>query len=291
MALYFGDYGFVEIERGSVSPSATSLDPADVNTAKKRFSVDFVSGSILTGDQIVIATKDKSTLGLVSGHNYPDGRWYVHVDDAGGLRLYETFKSSLSGLSADALGLVTPSSAKDITIQSQGTRFRPLGSIRSYELTTSRENVDTSVLGDQFRNKFEKGLISGQGSLDCLWEHRLTNDSDSMAKTSGIEFPIYLSQLCVRLEQGADFKGRFFLFKDSSQVSTSVWYEADCSITNVGVTVPASGIIETKIEFITSGVVSLNTGEPPAYLLQENSDKILQEGLDPDGILLEDPTS
>ena len=291
MALYFGDYGFVEIERASASAFSTSLDPADVNTTKKRFSVDFVSSSIMTGDQVFIATKDKSTLELVSGHSHPDGRWYVHIDDAGGLRLFDSFKASLAGLAADALALVTPSSAKAITMQSQGTRFRPLGKIRSYELTTSRENVDTSVLGDQFRSKFEKGLISGQGSLDCLWEHHLTKNSDEMAKNAGTEFPIYLSQLCVRLEQGADFKGRFFIFNDPNHMSTSVWYEADCSITNVGVTVPASGIIETKIEFITSGVVSLNTGEPPAYLLQEDSDKILQEGLEPDGILLEDPTS
>ena len=36
----------------------TVLDPSDVNTATKRFSVDHSTGSLLTGDQVEIETVD-----------------------------------------------------------------------------------------------------------------------------------------------------------------------------------------------------------------------------------------
>ena len=59
-------------------------------------------------------------------------------------------------------------------------------------------------------------------------------------------------------------------------------------MTNVVVTVPATGVIETSIQFVTNGEILLRTGVPPAYLLQEDGNFILQED-DVSGILLEDP--
>ena len=287
MAIYFGSTGFVEIKRDNGRAFSSSLDPADVNTTKKRFSVDFVSGAILTGDQIMISTKDDSNLELVSGHNHPDGRWYVHIDDAGGMKLYNSFAPSLAGDSSTALTLVTPSAVKDITIQSQGTRYRTLGKVREFEITTTRDTIDINSLGEDFRQRYERGMISGQGNMQCIWQHRVfQGDTLNILEP---EFPVYLAQLAVRLDQGADFFGRFFIYHDPAQTKTSVWYEAECSVTNVAISVPAAGIVEASIDFVTTGDIALHTGQPPAYLLQENTDKILQEdGL---GILLEDPTS
>ena len=287
MAIYFGSTGFVEIKRDNGRAFSSSLDPADVNTTKKRFSVDFASGAILTGDQIMISTKDDSNLELVSGHSHPDGRWYVHIDDAGGMKLYNSFAPSLAGDSSTALTLVTPSAAKDITIQSQGTRYRTLGKVREFEITTTRDTIDINSLGEDFRQRYERGMISGQGNMQCIWQHRaFQGDTLNIAEP---EFPVYLAQLAVRLDQGADFFGRFFIYHDPAQTKTSVWYEAECSVTNVAINVPAAGVVEATIDFVTTGDIALHTGQPPAYLLQENTDKILQEdGL---GILLEDPTS
>ena len=46
MAIYFGSTGFIELKRDALnSDLETSLDPADVNITKKRFSVDKASGS------------------------------------------------------------------------------------------------------------------------------------------------------------------------------------------------------------------------------------------------------
>ena len=110
------------------------------------------------------------------------------------------------------------------------------------------------------------------------------NDTPDFASP---EFPVYLSQLLVRMQQGADFEGRFYVYHDPSQSTNSVWYQSMCVATNVAINVPVSGVIEARIEFVTNGEIQLHNGVPPSFLLLESSDKILQE--DGDGILLEDP--
>ena len=286
MSIYFGSTGFIELKRDALNSAlGTSLNPADVNTTKKRFSVDNVSGSLITGDQVEIETVDGSNLELLSGHSFPDLRKYIHIDDMGGIKLYNTFASALAGEVTDALTLTAPSSTKDILIRTRNTRFRPLAKITEFEITTTRDTVDVTNLGEEFRRQYENGLISGQGTIQTIWQHRnFQNDTPGFASP---EFPVYLSQLLVRMQQGADFEGRFYVYHDPSQATNSVWYQSMCVVTNVAINVPASGLVEARIEFITNGEIRLHNGVPPSFLLLENSDKILQE--DGDGILLEDP--
>ena len=286
MSIYFGSTGFIELKRDALnSQIGTFLDPADVNTAKKRFSVDNVSGSLITGDQVEIETVDGSDLQLLSNHDFPDLRKYIHIDDMGGIRLYNTFASALAGEVADALTLTAPSSTKNILIRTRNTRFRPLAKITEFEITTTRDTVDVTNLGEEFRRQYENGLISGQGTIQTIWQHRnFQNDTSDFASP---EFPVYLSQLLVRMQQGADFEGRFYVYHDPSQTTNSVWYQSMCVVTNVAINVPASGLVEARIEFITNGDIRLHNGVPPSFLLLESSDKILQE--DGEGILLEDP--
>ena len=282
--IYLGQYGDIELQRDSLNSFlGTQLDPSDVNTNLKRFSVKGASGALITGDYIDIATVDKSNLELVTGHSYPDGSWYVHVDALGGLRLYSTFEASISGGVTAAVALSTPSSIKEITIKTRNSRFRHLANITSFEITTARDSVDLTSLGDQFKRQYEAGLISGQGTIECLWEHNQNKANEECAVDG--EFPFYLAQLVVRLTQGADFKSRFYIYKDNSNTSNSVWYQADCVVTNVVISVPATEQITSRIEFITNGEIKLNTGSTPSYLLQEDTYKILQEDGSP--ILLE----
>ena len=267
------------------SPIQTKLDPSDINVGSKRFSIDKSSGSLITGDRIEIATVNKSTLELVSGHNHDDGCWYIYVDKMGGIRLFSTFAAAITGRQSDALTLVNPSATQEITIQTVNSRFRHLARVQDFEITTSRDQVDFTPLGSQFRKQYEAGLISGQGRLGCLWEH-----SPDLAENTAVqdpEFPFYLAQLILRLQQGADFDGRFYIYKDPNTVLHTVWYEAKCVVTNVAVSVSASQEIKTRIEFITTDVITLNTGATPGYLLQEDENKILQENQSP--ILLDQP--
>ncbi len=286
MSIYFGSTGFIELKRDALNSAIeTSLNPDDVNINKKRFSVNKVSGSLITGDQIEIETNDGSNLELLSGHSFPDLRKYIHIDDMGGIRLYETFASALAGEVTDALTLTAPSSTKNISIHTRNTRFRPLAKITEFEITTERDTVDITNLGEEFRKQYENGLISGQGTIQTIWQHRnFQNDTPGFASP---EFPVYLSQLLVRMQQGADFEGRFYIYHDPSQSTNSVWYQSMCVVTNVAINVPASGLVEARIEFITNGEIRLHNGVPPSFLLLESSDRILQE--DGDGILLEDP--
>ena len=88
------------------------------------------------------------------------------------------------------------------------------------------------------------------------------------------------------MQQGADFEGRFYIYHDPTQSTNSVWYQSMCVVTNVAVNVPATGLVEARIEFVTNSEIRLHNGTLPSFLLQENSDRILQE--DGEGILLEE---
>ena len=285
MSIYFGSTGFIELKRDALnSEISTSLNPADVNTAKKRFSVENVNGSLITGDQVEIETVDGSNLELLANHSFPDLRKYIHIDDMGGIKLYNTFSSALAGVVTDALTLTAPSSTKNILIHTRNSRFRPLAKITEFEITTTRDTVDITNLGSEFRKQYENGLISGQGTIQTIWQHRNFQNDTSFPSP---DFPVYLSQLLVRMQQGADFEGRFYVYHDPSQSTNSVWYQSMCVVTNVAVNVPAGGLVEARIEFVTNSEIRLHNGVPPSFLLLESSDKILQE--DGDGILLEDP--
>ena len=286
MGVYFGQAGEIALKRDALqSALQTKLDPFDVNTSTRRFSVDHSSGSLLTGDEVEIETVDGSTLELVNGHNYPDIKKFTHVDPVRGIRLFNTFALAIEGLQTNALTLVTPSAAKDILIRTKNEKFRHVANVKDFEMTTSREQVDLTNLGDEFRNQYEAGLISGQGSMTCIWEHRYYDSDRYNEYGSESEFPFYLAQLIVRTQQGSDFDGLFYIYKNSNRAKDNVFYEANCIITNVAVTVSAAEVVETRIEFITNGVIRLKTGETAGYLLQENADKILQENESP--ILLE----
>ncbi len=214
MGVYLGTQGRVEIKRDpGESLLTTVLDAADVNTDRKRFSVDASLGSLITGDKVVIATLDKTTLELVSGHSEPDWTGYIHVDAVGGIRLYTTFTNALNGGSSNALTLVSPTSSKKISIKSQDEKFDTLGQVTAYELTTSRDQVNTDVLGTEFHNFYEAGLISGQGRLSCFWEHRRTGvASDSPTDN---EFSSYLGRLLLRDQAGLWVCGAFLPFHGS----------------------------------------------------------------------------
>ena len=286
MGVYFGQSGEIALKRDTLqSPLQTTLDPSDVNTQTKRFNVDHSSGSLITGDEVEISTADGSTLELVDGHNYPDGKWFVNIDPVGGIRLFESFPLAIEGVTANAKTLVTPSSTKNVILQTRNELFRHVANVKDFEMTTSREQVDLTSVGDEFKSQYEAGLISGQGSMNCIWEHSYgsTNRANQYGEDS--EFPFYLAQLILRTQQGADFSGIFYVYKDGTNAKNNVYYEAECCVTNVAVSVAAAEVIETRIDFVTNGVIALKTGDTPGYILQEDDDKILQENESP--ILLE----
>ena len=277
MPVYLGTGGFIELERTSMESSLNvTLTVSDVNTSRKRFSVDHKLGQIITGDKLDISRTDGTgNLELVNGHSARDGTFFVHIDAIGGMRLYNSFSLAVTGLKSDALTLVTPSEQQSLSIKVRNTSFKPLARVEEYEFTTQRDQVEINQLGDTFKRQYDSGLISGQGSMTCFWEHRyVSTDHDFSANQ---EFSSYLARLILRVQQGADFFGRFFLYRESASSANNAWYECQAQITNCSVTVPNVGIIKTNIDFVTSGEFNLKIGSTPSFLLQEDTDFILKE--------------
>lgn len=282
MSVYLGNEGEVELQRVETGRGLRSeLAPSDVNVARKRFSVNFALGALITGDLITIATDDGSTLELVSGHSYPDWTGYVHVDEVGGIRLYSTFALALAGGSTNSLALVAPSATKQITITTRTDLFKCVAQVKSFDMTTSRELVQTTSLSQEFQSQYEAGLISGQGRMSCFWEHQ-TGTSETL------EFSVYLARLVLRLQQGARFRGKFYIYKNE-QNDSSVWYECDCIVSSVQVSVEPGEAIVTEVDFVTTGLITLREDSSLSYILQEDANKILLES-NQSGALLQEET-
>ena len=290
MTVYFGDKGGIQLKRTSGAPINGALAASDVSVEKRRFSlantngINLIQGDLISGDQVDIRRTDGGgNLQLVSGHDYPDWRGYVFIDQLGGIRLYNAFAPSLVGSLEEGLVLIQPSEAQQIEISTRSSQYNFLGQIREYEITTERETIDITQLGNQFKKQYEAGLISGQGQINCFFEYRQSLCGE-MGCGVGTEYVTYLAQLCIRLVQGADFFGRFFIYTpntaeslDISGAQQSIWYEAECIVTNCTVNVSPTQVVETTINFVTTGPIKLLTGVPPAFLLQEDGALLLQE--------------
>jgi hypothetical protein len=278
MTVYLGNQGGIELKRASGQPVKITLLDGDVSVEKRRFSPEEeLLGTFISGDQVDIETVDGSELHLIDGHAFNDWRGFIYVDPLGSLRLYDSFEDAVSGQLNTALPLIAWPDRQDLLITTRGDTFTPLAKITSYDFTTERETVNTTHLGSQFVQQYEAGLIAGQGSIDCFWEHK-SELCDPDACSNGVEFSAYLAQLCIRLTQGADFFGRFFVFRDSDPGVNSVWYEAECIVTSASISVEVGEIITSTIQFVTTGEFKLLYGVPPSYLAQEDGiSLILQE--------------
>ena len=303
MTIYLGDNGSVELRRygaddadGQRPSMVASLQPEDVNVPAKRFSFLGSQLGLITGDQIEIATrpgKDSSKrttpppdLELVAGREFPDWLGYINVDAIGGIRLYDSFDDAIDGKKSNAIPLVTPSKLQRVEVTSRDSRFRCIAQVSSYELTTQRETIDVTSLNQQYRNQYHQGLISGQGRMDCYWEH--TRGCEGPPGYKFNEYSAYLAFLCIRLEQGSSFTGRFYLYTGEA-TEKSVWYECQAVVTDLVVSVQPTAVISTSVNFITTGPIRLQTGIIPGYLRQEqDEDYVLQEDGDRIEVTFED---
>ncbi len=294
MAIYLGDSGSIELERTSINaPLQSVLNSDDVNVPRRRFSFDFNSGSLLSGDRIEISTEGGENLQLVANHAFPSGLWFVHVDSAGGCRLFETFDEAINGEIDNALELVAPTAAQSIEVEVKNAKYRFVAQIQDYSITTARETMDLTAIGEEFRKQYASGLINGQGSLTCLWDY----ERGLCEKPEGVELPHYFAQLVIRTQLGAAFKGLFYLRTPGSDPITQqqvigdsdefLWYEALCVVTNVSLNFAPAQLLRSSIQFVTTGPFQLKTGTPPGHLLQQSGSWILQEDDEP--IKLQDP--
>lgn len=284
MGIYLGNAGSIEISRKSLGEKKLSIvNPSDVNASKSRFSFDFEEGTLITGDFVQLATTDGTNLDFVSVSGWannevqPRGSWFIFVDEIGGIKLYDSFDESLAGETA---GLVPLSSiARDIPIEIviQNPEPKTLGHIVGYELNTNRENVDITVLSDQYRQQYSS-LITGSGSLTAHWDY---------LSADGTETIHYLMQLVLRTEIGAAFGAKMYIKTPGAdadagsfyynQLNDALWWEFDALVTSSATSFAPGDIVITRIDFVATGPIKLRaktSAGPAGYLLQETGETI-----------------
>ena len=288
MSVYLGNQGLIELRRESDDAEKSSVvNASDVNVSRKRFSFDFDAGFLTTGDQIEVRSTDGATLSFVSSAGWANatvqsqGHWYINVDELGGIRLYSSFSDAMAGGTTNAIALATP--AADIPILVRISNLVPniVAQCTYFELNTSREAVDMTALGDEFRQQ-HSGLISGSGTLRAFWEY---------LPKSGYESPHYLLQLAIRTEVGSRFNAKLYLKRSTGGTGAGddeIWYAIEGLVTQGGINFSATDAVELTIDFVTTGSIRLLAKlQADNKVLQENSDDIRLEQ-DPTASMLQE---
>jgi hypothetical protein len=286
VTVYLGVYGQVELTRTSLGIALQgTIQPADISTAKDRFSFDFDQGTLITGDLVEFSTTNGSPLAFVDASGWDDstvheqGTFFIHVDSVGGIFLYRTFANAVEGRSTGRVALSTIASALPITYTVQNVTPRMLGQTTSWELNTTRENVDVTALGDNYREMYST-LITGNGRISALFDY-----DDASA-----ESPLYLYHLINRQQLGAAFNAKLSIISRGSgaAISDSIYYEITGILTNCGLALSTDGAISSQFEFITTGPIRLLTGFEADYIVQEQDgiSRIKVESGQPEGFLL-----
>ena len=305
MAIWMGENGGLRIQRAEAGPFYVRISPADVDVGSKRFGFDRATTALITGDQVSITRVDEqgqpveelldfvAASGWADGQQHSDGQWFVSVDPVGGVRLYESWPDAVKGGTGKAIDLAVPAEGYRLAVEVRAGVERCLAQTVTWELNTNRDVADTTSLGDSFQQNMAT-LISGSGQLECLFDVTQGWCNGSIEH----ETSIYLHQLVLRQEIGANFKGVFLLkqkgclplWGDERIRDQELFFAADCVISEVATQIEPGEVIRSKIEFVTTGEIQLLFSAPADYLLQETkpgSDKVLQES--DFGIYLETP--
>ena len=283
MTVFLGSSGYVQLRRSTPPRTFTSLvDSGDVNATKNRFSFDFPSGMLLTGDRLNI----KSTTGVVlafiaangwsGGSQLSDGQWYINVDELGGIRLYDTFSNALNGTATGEVSLAAITSSIPVEVKSVEGQYQILGLVKSYELNNDREVVDVTSLSDEFRQN-ESSLISGNGQISCEFHYQ--ESASGLAGSS--EVTSYLHQLLLRQKLGAEFDARLFIVapgKNFDSSTDSLWFEFKGVITSAAISLGTGEITLSNFGFVTTGEIEMKVGKGSlGYVLQEDASRLLLE--------------
>lgn len=250
MTVYLGNAGNIELTRDSGDTITGTIKVASVDAGKDMFSFDFSFGAFVTGDFVEFSSA--STLSFVSGYAYTKGNWFVSVDQLGGLRLYPTYTDAIAGTSNNRVALAAPGADIAVSCRILNAVPRILANIIQFELSTDREAVDTSSLGDEFRNQYST-LITGSGSIDCQFDYATAGET---------EIAVYLHNLLLRQQFGSDFKANLYILTEGqaqgvNASNDSVWYEIQGVMTNAAIRCTAGDIIESRFTFVTTGEIKL----------------------------------
>ena len=304
MAIWSGYGGGLRLQRSESSAAYVLVQPGDVDESAKRMSVDRGTASLVTGDYVAIALVDDLG-GLLpdplpfmaagaweDNTRYSDGQWYVNVDPIGGIRFYERWKHAVKGEVENAVPLLATTEVCRIRVSLKNQDQRCLAQTQTWTLNTNRETANITPLGEGFEKNMST-LVSGSGTLDCFFSAGI----DQCDSNFSVERSMYLHQLVLRQEIGAEFLGVFLLKRighvvqdlDDMFDGQELFYLCNCVISSVASNVNVDEMIRSHIEFVTTDEIRLLYDFPKNYLLREGAfpGELLQEN--ESGILVDLP--
>lgn len=282
MTYYVGNVGNVRLRRKSSLVVTGEVRSADINTTLNRVGFDDSLDNILTGDRVQIRTADSRGLAFLPVGNWVDGEGitysvfdaFVNINAAGGLRFFDNFTAAVNNNRSEEYTVQTfGGDPLIITVKVRDIAANVLGDVTGFTFNTDRESLDTTTLKDKFKRMYSAGLISGSGSIDCIF-----NDV-----TSGIkETPLLLLQLINRIDIGSEFDCLLSLTDSENDPSVQdIYYEFSAMVTRSGIDVKATDLLTCAVDFVTTGEFRLLVGRPSGYLLKEDDDRIkLNQSLD-----------
>ena len=290
-AIYVGSDAEIKFERSSKEANAILLRES-INQSKDSFSFDFADSVLQKGDKVRITRIDEKSGGgykdliLEEGSEGNNTQAFVHVDMVGRVTLYRTLQEAITSEGLNSLPLTKGAtnaweSAVDsiedyfqtITIKIIETGFRPFAKCTDYTVTTNRDTIDVTTLGEYFYKQWENGLIQGQGVVTALWDEKIVMGEcgDPYVESRGDEVAAYFAKLILRIQIGSGFKAKFYLRsrdleREPLEDRWAVYWAADCVCTNVAVDARPDQLLQTRIEFVTTGLFQLEIKSVPSSI-------------------------
>jgi hypothetical protein len=308
MTVFAGHYGSIEFKRvGSNALLSLQIEPADISFSRKRFSLgepggrDLAFGTITTGDRVRITTRDARGLPFrfytnVTNTTYIDNpgasvgplEFFANVDAMGAIRMYRTFTDAINNPGERYLAVPLNKNQGeevwDVQVALLPGAFNTLGEVQGFTISTDRETIDTTALGEKFRG-FSASAITGNGSVDCLFD---------LKTVASEEIPLALAELIQKVEVGSKFEGKFYILEPGPpqppgyESFEGVYYQLNGVLSKSAFTVRADQIAECSFDFITAGEFKLRTGDVPVDLTTEDNVSIGNEStLEELGVLQE----
>lgn len=278
MTYFIGNVGNVRLRRNNAITLSAFVKDADITVVLNRVGFDNSIDNLLTGDKVTISTDDTRGLVFFTTSSWVDGEGveqrtfsaFVNVNAAGGLRFFPTFADAINNNRAVEYQTQSFTGAPLLVkLVVRDVSSNVLGDVRNYTFNTDREGLDATTLNDKFKRMYSAGLISGSGSIDCLFNNL----------TSGVkETPLLMLQLIHRVDIGSEFDCLLSITDSENDpalsASDNIYYEFTAMVTRAGLELSASDIISCSIDFVTTGEIKLLVGRPSGYILKEDDDRI-----------------
>lgn len=282
---YLGNSGFLKLKR--TAPDPIVVPASAVNVVNNYVTVNY-DDWLLTEDVHLIYAG-----GFVNGYAHRDtlDRIYLHSTVQGALsnsndtRLtlidvsvdspiilaasinasqrsaLETFATTLTSVTTERRLRAWPQITSTIRSLATVNPWQLQGELKSWQLTRSAPEIDTTALGDEFSSAI-KAVVSGSGSFDFLIDlYSSTNQSDVDP----------LLRLVHLTERGSTAEARFYLKGQTSyetcaglpdqrtRVNQSVFFYSQILITECSVEVGAEDMVAGSANFVTTGPIRLLT--------------------------------